>query len=549
MLRKHQRQFKQAVEGIKEGLGIDTLWCHVTPGGGKSLLPVLAGNLITSGLADKLIWIAPRLSLIDQAEREFINPHFRQKLNHRLQIRSSTNEINPCRGTHGFATTYNAVGLDEGILIDEFRRRRYILVMDEFHHVANDSLWHEKIQPLWDLACFRVPMTGTLERGEGSRIAFLPYREGWQQARPTLPQTTPDFAIRYTRTDALRERAIIPLKFHLADGQASWETDTGKTINVASIDRVDDQKASQAVYTALKTGFADDLLYDGLAHWQEHRKEDRNAKCLVVCSDIKHAERHMEGLNKRGMQRVAIATSADSTDALKAINAMKRDQVDCLVTVAMAYEGLSIPAVSHIICLTRVRSTPWIEQMTARANRINPALPYEVQVGHVFAPADPLFKEIVGKIEQEQGCIVAAERQGPGGESGRQSELFPGEEKAPGNITPLSSQATGSREIFLGAGYEGSTLFEEQTASELEAGLLSQIESHIRQFAFQNRFNPKRINGELFTAMGKPRREMTVPELERCLAHVRAQYPLWPVRGTGIPRVATKAKAVNVGWR
>ena len=176
-LRKHQKHFSQAVDGIITGSGVNTIWCHVTPGGGKSLLPVLAGRLITANFADKLIWIAPRLSLIDQAEREFINPHFRQALNHRLQIRSSTNEINPCRGTHGCATTYNAVGMDDGILLDEFRRRRYILIMDEFHHVAKDSLWHEKIRPLWDLAAYRVPMTGTLERGAGDRIAFLPYRD------------------------------------------------------------------------------------------------------------------------------------------------------------------------------------------------------------------------------------------------------------------------------------------------------------------------------------------------------------------------------------
>jgi len=548
LLRKHQKEFRTAIAGIVSGSGVSTIWCHVTPGGGKSLLPVLAGSLITAGLADKLIWIAPRLSLIDQAEREFINPHFRQALNHRLQIRSSTNEVNPSRGTHGFATTYNAVGLDEGILIDEFRCRRYILVMDEFHHVAKDSLWHEKIQPLWDLAAYRVPMTGTLERGDGSRIAFLPYREGWSQAQPSLPHGMQNFTIRYTRTDALRERAIIPLKFHLADGSASWETEAGKTVKVASIDRVDDQKAAQAVYTALKTGFAEDLLYDGLAHWREHRKTDPGAKCLVVCSDIRQAERHLESMKKRGMKRMDIATSADSTDALKAINAMKMDKIDGLVTVAMAHEGLSIPMVSHIICLTRIRSTPWIEQMTARANRINPALPYEVQVGHVFAPADPLFKEIVGKIEQEQGCLVANQGAGMGGGGGQQAELFPGEAKAPGNIIPLSSQATGSREIFLGD-KTGGCLFEGLTVSETEGSLLSEIESHIRQFSFQNRYNPKRINGELFQAMGKPRREMTVPELERCLSHVRSQYPLWQVRGTGIPRVAIKAKAVNVEWR
>lgn len=529
MLRKHQKQFSHAIDGIISGAGINTIWCHVTPGGGKSLLPVLSGKLITSGLADKLIWIAPRLSLIDQAEREFINPHFRQALNHRLQIRSSTNEANPCRGTHGFATTYNAVGLDDGILLDEFRRRRYILIMDEIHHIAKDSLWHEKIEPLWDLAAFRVPMTGTLERGAGDRIAFLPYQDLWTATVPTLPKETPNFSIRYTRTDALRERAIIPLRFHLADGQASWETEEGKTVNVASLDRVDDAKASQAVYTALQTGFAEDLLADGLAHWQNHRKDDPGAKCLIVCSDIRQAERHMEILKRQGMRRVDIATSDNSAEAMKAIKAMKMDKIDCLVTVAMAYEGLSIPAVSHIICLTRVRSTPWIEQMTARANRINPALPYDGQVGHVFAPADPLFKEIVGKIEQEQGCIVAGQKGAmEGGSDSRQTELFPGD-TSPGGITPLSSHVTGNREVFLGAGqatfnYGSDDTTDPRTQREQETELREQINNHVKAFCRTYNVKIQHLNYEIKNVFGKGRDQMTVDELEKLTRWVNQKY-------------------------
>lgn len=530
MLRKHQKQFNQVIDGIIAGSGIKTIWCHCTPGGGKSLLPVLAGKLITAGLADKLIWIAPRLSLIDQAEREFINPHFRQALNHRLTIRSSTNEVNPCRGTQGFATTYNAVGLDEGILQDEFERHRYILIMDEFHHVAKDSLWEESIKPLWDFAAYRVPMTGTLERGEGTRIAFLPYREIWSHAIPTLPQSTPDFSIRYTRADALREQAIIPLKFHLADGSASWETEEGRIVNISSIDHVDDYRASQAVYTALKTGFAEDLLQDGVANWQEHKKNDPGAKCLVVCSDIKQAGRHVERLKSQGMNRMDIATSADSTEALKAIKAMKMDKIDCLVTVAMAYEGLNIPAVSHIICLTRIRSTPWIEQMTARANRINPALPYEAQVGHVFAPADPLFREIVGKIEQEQNCVVAGQRNCDGGNGGRQFELFPGD-NAPGGIKPLASAATGSRVIFLG-GRGGADPDYEPTQSELEADLRVEINDHVLAFCRAYCCKAVTLNRELKERFGKARENMSVPELEKLRQYISGQYAI-PQRTTG----------------
>jgi hypothetical protein len=87
------------------------------------------------------------------------------------------------------------------------------------------------------------------------------------------------------------------------------------------------------------------------------------------------------------------------------------------------------------------------------------------------------------------------------------------------------------------------------TPSEIEAELLEHIECHIRLYSFNNRYNPKQLNAEVYSAFGKPRREMTIAELERCLLHVRTAYPLGRVRGTGIPRVPSRAVPVRVEWR
>ena len=92
MLRKHQREFSLTIDRIIGGSAVRNIFLHVTPGGGKSIIPIMAGRLIKAGLADRLMWIAPRLSLTDQAEREFVNPYFRDMFNHTLKIRQSTNE-------------------------------------------------------------------------------------------------------------------------------------------------------------------------------------------------------------------------------------------------------------------------------------------------------------------------------------------------------------------------------------------------------------------------------------------------------------------------
>lgn len=546
-LRKHQVEFNNAITSIIGGAPVRDIFCHVTPGGGKSIIPIMAGRLIKAGLADKLIWIAPRLSLVDQAEREFVNPYFRNLLNHNVSIRQSTNEFNPCRGLHGFSTTYNAAGLDDGILADEFMNRRYVLIMDEFHHVQEDSLWHKKIAPLFSRAKFRIMMTGTLERGDNTRIAFVPYRGIGKTASPFLQENEHAAVIRYTRAEALEERAIIPLAFHLSDGHAEWEDNRGRKVRVSSIDKMNEEDANKALYTALKTEFADDLLQHGLAHWQEHRRKYPSAKCVIVTSNISEAKRHLKSLDRIGA-RYDIATSDDSDAALKVINQMKAGKLDVLVSVAMVYEGLSIPEISHIICLTRIRSVPWIEQMTARANRIDPAIgSYDEQIGHIFAPADPLFKQVMDRIEKEQLPVMQfrSSRTLPSrgeSEDGGGFRLEP----APGGITPLSSSITGKREMVMGKlsnhGIPG------KTASEIEAELLEQIESHIRTFGYNNRFNPKTLNAQIYAYFGKPRRQMTIPELQRCLKHVEQAYPLSFVRGTG-KRVSTKATPINCVWR
>jgi hypothetical protein len=431
--------------------------------------------------------------------------------------------------------------MDEGILFNEFQNRRYILIIDEAHHIAVDSLWEKKFLPLWNMAAYRIFLTGTLGRGDKSKISFVPYRGSGKTGAPNLTENENTAVIRYTRTDALQEKAIIPLAFHLSDGSAEWEDKRGRKVRVASIDKMDENDANKAIYTVLKTEFADDLLSHGIAHWQEHRRKYPSAKCLVVTANITDAKRHMARLRNISA-RCDIATSDDSASALKAINKLKTGKLDIIVTVAMAYEGLDCPSISHEIALTRIRSAEWIEQMTARANRIDPSAgPYDEQIGHIFAPADPLFKQVMAKIDAEQAPVMQ-ER------SSRSTSLREGSEDggfrlepAPGGIIPLSSAMTGY--MILGAGIPVT----EKTSSETEAELREMIDSHIKRFAYQCRYMPQKLNTDVYQYFGKPRAQMTIPELERCLKHVQATYPLSFVRGTG-RRVSSKAEPINCTW-
>lgn len=67
-LRKHQEEMLQICDQIKAGVSsVRIIIASVTPGGGKSLLPVIAAARLIPTVADAICWIAPRQSLQKQA--------------------------------------------------------------------------------------------------------------------------------------------------------------------------------------------------------------------------------------------------------------------------------------------------------------------------------------------------------------------------------------------------------------------------------------------------------------------------------------------------
>src|SRR5688572_11789177 len=113
MYRKHQSQFAEICAAIRSGekRHIKRIICSTTPGGGKSLLPLIAASELIPAIADRICWVVPRRALQLQAEEEFVHPRGRQLLGHAHTIRRAANEIDPARGLSGFATTYQAIGL------------------------------------------------------------------------------------------------------------------------------------------------------------------------------------------------------------------------------------------------------------------------------------------------------------------------------------------------------------------------------------------------------------------------------------------------------
>lgn len=504
-LRKHQAELRVLCREILANyLPVRTIVAEVTPGGGKSLLPViLAEELIRPGYADRMLWIVPRNSLREQGERDFC-------INSSMQIRSATNGRDMSRGTCGYITTYQAIAADPEAHYRETREGRWIVFADEPHHVAEGSLWHKALNPVIDRSALRVFATGTAYRADARPIAFFSVSQE-EKAR-----------IVYTRADALRDGAVCPVSFVAIDGEATWRERDGSENGVTSLAESGDYSPA-ALFTALRTEFADHLLDLCLADWQRDRQSYPKAKLLVVAPNIKLAKRYRAKLSSSF--HCEIATSEDSPTARTRIRQFKGldpPECDVLVTVAMAYEGLSVPEVTHIACLTHIRSVPWLEQCFARANR----LAHGKTRGVVYGPDDPKFREAIAAIENEQRLVFATpeSRVVQDGSSRERSESS-GEARP--FVEPLFSRAHYEPGVAPTIDHRELPL----TPSETEKLLRSQIHQHIEIFLSEKRPGAKAswlrvINHAVRRVCQKPRAEMSAEELTAVWQMILDAYPL-----------------------
>lgn len=481
--RRHQLDMLSICEDILSGQKVSYIVAHVTPGGGKSFLSVILASRLIPTIASRICIVVPRLTLEEQTVRAFMA--------HGIEVMEtrSGNRVNPCRGTIGYVTTYQAVAADPGLHRREFDRHPYLLVLDEPHHVEKGSVWETSLQPMVERAKLTTFMSGTMERGDGGLIAFV---------HDQLPDRRD---IRYTRSDALKEGAIKPLQFVYLDGRAEWD-DEGDPMSVESLASAGEERSS-ALFTALRTEYAADLLKRCVADWLAYRSEWKTAKLLVVSPDIETAKVHLDHLKSIGVRRCDIATSDDTRAARDNIRDFRNSpKLDALVTVAMAYEGMDAPDVTHIACLTHIRSKPWVEQMAARACRAQSGVPR----GYVYGPDDRLLRSVFEEIEGDQTRIPRVSDRSPIPPSG----VVPFQ-----GITPIESSATSIRVVDLAP-----------TPFDRELTTRQAIDEHIRWFCVQHQREVRYVNGKLRQIFDKPRADMTEVELLSVLAWLRDKCPL-----------------------
>lgn len=348
--------------------------------------------------------------------------------------------------------------------------------------------------------------------------------------------------INYSRADALEENALIQAQMHTYDGHVHWrQKSENKTVE--SLKGASEEDASAALFAALSTGIGERILDEGIQKYLAWQADNPRSKCLVVCSNIEEANRFQRRLRATGIA-ADIATSEDSSAAHQAIAEFKQSsEKNVLVTVGMAYEGLDVPAVDHLLLLTRIRSAPWLEQCIARATRFDKhGHPWEQQVAHIFCPDDRVLERVLEEMGMDQVIVIREPDEPPSG-SGTIT-------RSSDQVIPLSSEVTNRRSLDLDSRRELEVLaLEESFAAEgIEAtpdqierllkssqqthvllelpitpaierkALRKRIEMMVRECARFSNLEPKALNRAIKDEFGKSRADMTNEELDSVVA-------------------------------
>lgn len=402
-LRAHQRDALRLVRQIATGLrGSKTITANVTPGGGKTLMAsIVAHEMIGEGLVDHVLIVVPRDSLRSQVRDGFTDPTRSLRRVILADANAPLTQGSAFGSVAGYVTTYQAIAARPKLWQKRLGRGRWLLVLDEPHHLAtvadpatgDDPAWSAAIRPLFELATYALLMSGTMRRHDKQPIPFVEYDENRKPIADVV----------YRRSHALEEQAILPITFTLMDGSVAWER-RGAT-HATSLSEAKLKQLGDAVRTALgEEGYRDRWLVDALGDWMGYRSTVYKSRAIVICHSQAVARVAAQIIREAFAVDVTLAIS-DEPRAQKALKAFRdRRDGDVLVTVGMAYEGLDVPDCTHLVCLTNVMSEPWLEQAFARVTRFNPhcGRTWEQQHAAIYVLNHPKMRAFVSDMNAEQ---------------------------------------------------------------------------------------------------------------------------------------------------
>jgi hypothetical protein len=407
-LRRHQEEARAIARDIANGVRDEkTVVAFVTPGGGKTLMASLfAHELLATRDVEQVLVVTPRSSLREQMRDGFRVPEL--GLQAGLSSAKKPGQSSLLKAERaGFVTTYQNLASKPKQWLNWVKKNKVLVILDEGHHLPggmysepqeagdDEARWTAEIRPIVDAAKRVLVMTGSIARANASEpIAFVTYED-----------RKPVTLIRYPRRDALGEHAIIQVSVQLCDGEArSWQRFGANTKRLSAVSARDESAVRSILLN--DSGYRDAMVGNAICAWEDYRENrGHRSRMVVICHNVKACREVVRHIRDKYPKWQPVLAVGDEPSAHRAL-AKFRDKKDgdILVTCQMAYEGLDVPDITHLVCLTDKRSRPWLEQALSRATRFDKEckLPWEEQWAFIYVPDEPAMVKFISEWIDEQ---------------------------------------------------------------------------------------------------------------------------------------------------
>lgn len=504
---------------------------EATPGAGKTKFAChVASEKIKTGEVDRIIIVVPTTSLKEQWADDL----------HLVGIDAEPkhNEDSWPDGFKAVCVTYQQVGNDAA----KFRymsKSKTMVVLDEIHHCADDERWGESIAFAFELATFRLELSGTPFRSDNSSIPFLRYKDGKAEPHEI-----------YGYGEALRDQICRHVFFPRQGGRMEWSTPQGRVLSKTFDDELSEQHANQRLRTALTTGeWITDTIRDAGRLLDELRADDPDAAGLVIAIDQFHAN----AIRRKMAQVLGVEADcviSDDPDSQTKLTNFRESKRPWIIAVKMVSEGVDIPRLRVGIYATTTKTEMFFRQAVGRFVRIEEN--HDDPTASVFIPDDARLRAYAEEIRRQRIHQLEEELQEEA-ERRRRSEEEDNSDVS--FFMPLNSTAENKGTIIDDTTFtreqleEAGKIADGKCKPEIAAGILlrsgyfsSQIESRqakqpverkadvrrrlresnnklAKSIAFATGREHSHINAELNSAVGiKSVTNATVEQLERRLA-------------------------------
>jgi superfamily II DNA or RNA helicase len=424
-----------------------------TPGAGKTRF---AARVIHALLAERevtrAIVVVPREHLKAQVARALAQSGI--QLDHAFSNATRT----LASDVQGAVVTYQQIAAAPRLFRD-LTRVPTVVVLDEIHHAGEEATWGQALRDAFGHATYRLSMSGTPFRSDGSAIPFVTYSAGMSQA---------DFSYDYAA--ALQDGVCRALIFPLHGGEAEWISRDGQEMH-ASFDTVLERRhESERLRTALtQPAWVGDVLEKAHLRLLSMRMSGHpDAGGLVAAMNQEHA-RFIAGLLERRVGVKPEIVVSDMDGASKRISAFAASRDPWIVAVHMISEGVDIPRLRVGVFASNVVTAMYFRQFCGRFVRTT--ADRQDREAFVYVPDDHRIRRLAAEITVDVRSALRMQRDidDPGAllAAAQRTERASDE----GAYASINAVATESHTLDFGPLFNPGAMFDEPLAAHVRAPL------------------------------------------------------------------------------